>query len=89
MYAAQLKLVLVAGLFTAVFLPMGLAATITPVSVVVAVGTTLVKLVAAAVVLGLLDATLAKIRILALPALLTMASIVAAVGLAARLWLPA
>jgi formate hydrogenlyase subunit 4 len=89
MYAAQLKLVLVAGMFAAAFLPAGLAANATPIEVIPAAVTTLAKLVAAAVALGILDATLAKIRILALPALLTTASIVAAVGLATRLWLPA
>jgi formate hydrogenlyase subunit 4 len=89
MYAAELKLVLVAGLFAAAFLPVGLASTVTPVTVVVALVAALAKLCGAAVVLGVLDATLAKIRILALPGLLTTASIVAAVGLAARLWLPA
>jgi formate hydrogenlyase subunit 4 len=88
MYAAELKLVLVAGLFGAAFLPAGLAASASPVEITVALGATLAKLVGAAVVFGILDASLAKIRILALPGLLTTASIVAAVGLAARLWLP-
>jgi formate hydrogenlyase subunit 4 len=89
MYAAELKLVLVAGLFVAAFMPIGLATDVGPVEIVIAVGTTLAKLVVASVGLGVLDATLAKIRILALPGLLTTASIIAAVGLAARLWLPA
>ena len=88
-YAAQLKLVLVVGLFAAAFLPVGLADSITPVTVLVALGSAIAKLVGAAVVLGILDASLAKIRILALPGLLATASIVAAVGLATRLWLPA
>lgn len=89
MYAAELKLVLVAALFAATFLPAGLAAGAAPVEILVAVGATVGKLVCAAVVLGVLDATLAKIRILALPGLLSMASILAAVGLAVRLWLHA
>ncbi|MHB8891164.1 MAG: respiratory chain complex I subunit 1 family protein [Candidatus Limnocylindrales bacterium] len=89
MYAAELKLVLVAGLFAAAFLPIGSAEDIAPLSVVVAVGATIAKLVAAAVTLALLDATLAKLRILALPGLLATASIIAVAGLAARLWLPA
>jgi formate hydrogenlyase subunit 4 len=89
MFAAELKLVLVVGIFAAAFLPMGMAADISPVSIVVAVVATLVKLVAAAVALAVLDATLAKLRILALPGLLATASIVAFAGLAARLWLPA
>ena len=89
MYAAELKLVLVAGLFVAVFVPMGSARDASPLSLLVAVGAAVAKLAIAAVALGLLDATLAKLRILALPGLLTTASILAVVGLAARLWLPA
>ena len=89
MYAAELKLVLVVALFAAAFLPTGMAADLSPTSLIVAVAAALAKLVAAAVILGLLDATLAKLRILALPALLATASIVALIGLATRLWLPA
>jgi formate hydrogenlyase subunit 4 len=89
MYAAEIKLVLVAGLFAAAFLPVGMAADLSLASLVVAIVAAIVKLVLAAVVLGLLDATLAKVRILALPGLLATASIVALVGLATRLWLPA
>jgi formate hydrogenlyase subunit 4 len=88
-YAAELKLVLVAGLFAAVFLPVGMAQDPAPLSVLVAVGAALAKLVAAAVILGVLDACLAKLRILALPGLLATASIIAVIGLASRLWLPA
>jgi len=89
MYAAELKLVLVAGLFAAAFLPMGTAADLSPASLVVAIVAALFKLVAAAVALALLDATLAKVRILALPGLLATASILALIGLATRIWLPA
>ena len=88
MYAAELKLVLVAGLFGAAFLPVGLATDLTPVTVLVALFAAVVKLVAAAVFLGLLDAGLAKLRILALPGLLATASVIAGIGLATRLWLP-
>jgi len=89
MYAAELKLVLVAGLFAAAFLPIGSAGDIAPLSLVVAISSMLVKLIAAALALAVLDATLAKLRILALPGLLATASIVAMAGLAARIWLPA
>jgi formate hydrogenlyase subunit 4 len=88
-YAAELKLVLVAGLFSAAFLPIGIAEGLTPVTLVVASGAALTKLIGAAIILGLLDASLAKLRILALPTLLVTASIVAVIGLATRLWLPA
>jgi formate hydrogenlyase subunit 4 len=88
-YAAELKVVLVAGLFSAAFLPIGLAADLSPVTLLVAVGAALAKLTGAAIVFGVLDASLPKLRILALPGLLVTASIVAAIGLATRLWLPA
>ena len=88
-YAAELKLVLVAGLFAAVFLPVGMAADLTPLTLLIAIGAALGKLIGAAILLGLLDASLAKLRILALPGLLATASIVAVIGLATRLWLPA
>jgi formate hydrogenlyase subunit 4 len=89
MYAAELKLVLIAGLFASAFLPVGAAAELAPVAIVVAVAAALVKLAAAAVILGTLDASLAKFRILALPGLLATASLIALIGLATRLWLPA
>lgn len=88
MYAAELKLVLVAGLFAAVFLPVGMAAEMTLPALVVAIVAALAKLIGIAVVLGLLDASLAKLRILALPGLLATASLIAVIGLASRLWLP-
>lgn len=89
MYAAELKLVLVASLFIAAFLPAGLAEDLTPVALLVAICAALLKLTLAAILLGVLDASLAKLRILALPGLLATASIVAAIGLATRVWLPA
>jgi formate hydrogenlyase subunit 4 len=89
MYAAELKLVLVAGLFGAAFLPVGVATDLAPTSILVAVVAALAKLGAAAVILGVLDSGLAKLRLLALPGLLATASIIAAIGLATRLWLPA
>lgn len=88
MYAAELKLVLVAGLFSAVFLPVGIAAEMTLPALAVAIVAALAKLIGVAVVLGALDASLAKLRILALPGLLATASIIAVIGLASRLWLP-
>jgi formate hydrogenlyase subunit 4 len=88
-YAAELKLVLVAGLFCAAFLPAGVATELTPLAVGVAIAVALAKLIGAAAVFGILDASLAKLRILALPSLLATASIVAAIGLATRLWLSA
>jgi formate hydrogenlyase subunit 4 len=89
MYAAELKLVVVAGVFSAAFLPFGAAADFAPLSLALGVGAAIAKLLVAAVALALLDATLAKLRILALPGLLGTAATLALVGLAASLWLPA
>jgi Formate hydrogenlyase subunit 4 len=88
-YAAQLKLVVVAGLFAAVFLPIGAAADLTLPGLAVGLVVASVKLVAAACALGLLDAGMAKLRILALPGLLGLSSLLALTALAAQLWLPA
>ncbi|HEX2753913.1 MAG TPA: NADH-quinone oxidoreductase subunit H [Candidatus Limnocylindrales bacterium] len=88
-YTAELKLVLVAALFAAAFAPAGAAGEVAPIPLLVGLAAAILKLVAAAVVLGVLDATLPKLRILALPGLLATASILAAVGLAARIWLVA
>ncbi|MDA8237269.1 MAG: NADH-quinone oxidoreductase subunit H [Chloroflexi bacterium] len=88
-YAAELRLVLVAGLFAAAFLPFGIASDVAPLPLLGAVAAALAKLTGAAVALAVVDATVAKLRILALPELLATASILALTGLAARLWLPA
>jgi formate hydrogenlyase subunit 4 len=89
MYAAQLKLVVVAGLFTAVFLPIGAAGELTFTGILVGLVSAFLKLAGLACLLGLLDAGLAKVRILALPGLLGLSSLLALTALAAQLWLPA
>jgi Formate hydrogenlyase subunit 4 len=88
-YAAQLRLVVIVGLFAAVFLPLGAAREVTIPALAVGAVVGLVKLVAAACALGALDAGMAKLRILALPGLLGLSSLLALTALAARLWLPA
>jgi formate hydrogenlyase subunit 4 len=88
-YASQLKLIVVVGLFAAVFLPFGAASSATLPALIVGVGLGLAKLLAAACGLGLLDASMAKVRILALPGLLGLSSLLALTAIAARLWLPA
>jgi formate hydrogenlyase subunit 4 len=89
MLASWLKLVVVVGLFSAVFLPAGMADELTPVALLAGMAAAAVKLVIAAVVLALLDASLAKLRILQLPSLLGVASILGLTALAAQLWLAA
>jgi formate hydrogenlyase subunit 4 len=89
MLASWLKLVVVVGLFSAVFLPAGMATEVTPLSLVVGMVAAALKLIVAAVLLAILDASLAKLRILALPSLLGVASALALTALAAQLWLAA
>jgi formate hydrogenlyase subunit 4 len=89
MLASWLKLVVVVGLFSAVFLPAGMADELTPVALLAGMAAAAVKLVIAAVALALLDASLAKLRILQLPSLLGVASILGVTALAAQLWLAA
>ena len=89
MFASELKLVVVVGLFSAVFLPAGMARELTPAALAVGMVAAAIKLLVAAVALALLDASLAKLRILALPSLLGVASILGLTALATQLWLTA
>jgi len=88
-YASQLKLVVVVGLFAAVFLPFGSASSTAPAAVAAGTAFALLKLLVAACGLALLDAGMAKVRIMALPGLLGVSSLLALTALAAHLWLPA
>jgi formate hydrogenlyase subunit 4 len=88
-YASQLKLVVVVALFGAVFLPFGAASGAALPAVMVGAGVAFGKLVVAACGLGLLDIGMAKMRILALPGVLGLSSLLALTALAVRLWLPA
>ena len=101
MYAGHLKFIVVAGIFMAVFLPFGAMADagaagapneVSPAllgAYAVAIGAALAKLTAISAGLGLLDAGLAKLRILALPSLLGLASLLAVTAGAVYLWIPA
>jgi formate hydrogenlyase subunit 4 len=84
-FASELKLVLLAALFAAVFVPFGAATDLTPAALAVGTVAGLVKLLVAGQVLALLDSSIAKMRILALPDLLGLASLLALTGLAARI----
>ena len=86
-YASELKLVLLAALFAAAFLPFGAATEIAPLPLLVGTMAGLVKVFLVGQGLALLDATMAKARILALPDLLGLASLLALTGLGARLLL--
>lgn len=80
-YASELKLVLLAGLFAAVFLPFGAATEIAPLPLLVGTVAGLAKLFVVGQALALVDASVAKLRILALPDLLGAAVVFALAGL--------
>jgi len=86
-FASELKLVLLAALFAAAFLPFGAATELAPLPLLLGLGIGLVKVFLIGQGLALLDATVAKARILALPDLLGLASLLALTGLGARLLL--
>jgi formate hydrogenlyase subunit 4 len=81
MYASELKLVLLAGLAAAVFFPFGAATDIAPLPLVIGTVAGLVKLVLVGQALAIVDASVAKLRILALPDLLGAAIVFALAGL--------
>jgi len=87
--ASQLKVVVIVGLFSAVFVPFGAMSEFTVPAAALGIGVAFAKLVAAACALGALDAGMAKMRILALPGLLGLSSLLALTAIAAHLWLPA
>ena len=86
-YASQLKLVLLAALFAAAFLPFGAATDLAPLPLLGGTMIGLVKVFLVGQGLALLDATMVKARILALPDLLGLASLLALTGLGAQLLL--
>lgn len=86
--ASELKLVLLAALFVAAFLPFGIAADGSLPALALSIPLGLLKLFAVGQALALLDATIAKARILALPDVIGLAALLALTGLGARLILP-
>jgi formate hydrogenlyase subunit 4 len=87
-FASELKLTVLAALFSAVFLPFGAATELAPVPVAVGIAAGLVKMLLIGQVLALLDASIAKARFLELPDLLGLGSLLALAGLGIRVLLP-
>ncbi len=86
-FGSELKLVLLAALFAAVFVPFGAATELAPGPLLVGTLIGLGKLLVVGQVLALLDASVAKMRILGLPDLIGTASLLALAGLGARILL--
>ena len=87
-FASELKLVVLAALFSAVFLPFGAATELAPVPVAIGLIAGLGKMFLVGQVLALLDASIAKARILTLPDLLSLASLLALAGIGMQVLLP-
>ena len=84
-FASELKLVLLAALGAAVFVPFGAATELAPGPILIGTALGLVKLLVVGQALALLDSSIAKFRILAMPDLLGMATLLALAGIAARI----
>jgi len=88
-FLSELKLVLLAAVFSAIFLPFGTATELAPGPLLLGTLVGLAKVLAIGQVLAVLDASVAKLRILALPDLIAAASLLGLAGLGVRLLLAA
>lgn len=89
MLSAHLRQALLIALFLAVFVPWGMAGEIAALPLAVGAGVFVVKVLVAGQGLALADAVVPKLRILRLPQFMGVATALALVALAARVWLPA
>jgi formate hydrogenlyase subunit 4 len=87
-FASEFKLVVLAAVFSAAFLPFGAATEFAPAPILLGLVVGLVKLFVVGQILALLDGSVAKMRILGLPDLLGLASLLALTGLAMQVLLP-
>jgi formate hydrogenlyase subunit 4 len=87
-FASELKLVVLAALFSAVFFPFGAATEMAPGPIALGLLVGLGKMLVIGQGLALLDGTIAKARIMALPDFLGLASLLALTGLGIRVLLP-
>jgi formate hydrogenlyase subunit 4 len=87
-FASELKLVVMAALFSAVFIPFGAATEIAPLPIAVGLAAWLVKTLIVGQFLAIMDASIAKARLLTLPDLLGLASLLALAGLGLQVLLP-
>ena len=87
-FASELKLAILAAIFSAVFLPFGAATELAPLPIAIGLIVGLGKMLIIGQALALLDASVAKARILDMPDLLGLASLLALAGLAIQVLLP-
>jgi formate hydrogenlyase subunit 4 len=87
-FASELKLVVLAALFAAAFFPFGGATQMAPGPIALGLLIGLGKMLIVGQALALLDASIAKARIMTLPDLLGLASLLALAGLGMQVLLP-
>jgi formate hydrogenlyase subunit 4 len=87
-FASELKLVVLAAVFSAAFFPYGAAAELAPGPIALGLLVGLGKMLLVGQALALIDASMAKARILTLPDLLGMASLLALAGIGIQVLLP-
>jgi formate hydrogenlyase subunit 4 len=87
-FASELKLVVLAALFSAVFLPFGSATEVAPGPIAFGLLVGLGKMLVVGQALALLDGSIAKFKLLRVPDLLGLASLLALTGLAIQMLLP-
>ena len=87
-FASELKLAVLAAIFAAVFLPFGAATELAPLPIAFGLVAGMIKMLIVGQGLAFVDASIAKVRILELPDLLGLASLLALAGLAVQVLLP-
>ena len=87
-FASELKLVVLAALFSAAFFPFGAATEMAPGPIALGLVVGLGKMLVIGQGLALIDATIAKARIMAMPDFLGLASLLALTGLGIRVLMP-
>jgi formate hydrogenlyase subunit 4 len=87
-FASELKLAVLAAIFSAAFFPFGAATELAPGPIALGLVLGFVKMLVIGQALALLDASVARARILTLPDLLGLASVLALAGLGIQVLLP-
>jgi len=87
-FASELKLAVLAALFSAAFLPFGAATDLSPLPIAFGVVVALAKMLIIGQALALLDGSVAKMRIMGLPDLLSLATLLALSGIGIQVLLP-
>jgi formate hydrogenlyase subunit 4 len=87
-FASELKLVVMAAIFSAVFFPFGTATEMAVGPIVLGLLVGLAKMLVIGQALALLDGSVAKFRLLRVPDLLGLATLLALTGLAMQMLLP-